>query len=288
MVECVVIRPRFDEASGVSFEWCGEVVHMLKEKGVSLVDLAGEDAVRSVVEETVRREDPKLVVFYDHGDSRGLLGQDKGYVIDKGNDGLLAGREIYTLACLWGSDGGVDAWRKGARAVWCYVEEFSFTSEALEEFRVFANSGLRFRIEGRTWEECLRLAKELAEELCRRLVGEGKYISAVALQDDADALRCYTKDNPPETSRCLARRLLIKLLGPERAWRIGRRESAGWMLTLIGYGVALHDYAHQVYELRGTVLSLEGGYLGFAMMLAGLILLSAGGLKLLLRAVMNG
>jgi hypothetical protein len=284
-----VVRPRFDPATEVSFGWCGELVDLLEGNGIQVTDLQADDATREIVEASIQSEDPWLVVFYDHGDEHGLVEQGgRGYVVDKRNDDLLAGREVYTLACSWGRDGGVDAWRKGARAVWCYVDEFSFTSEALEEFRVFANSGLRFRLEGRSWEECLQLTRRLAEELCRRLVGEGKYISAVALQDDADALRCYTEGSPPDTSRCLARRLLIRLLGAERAWRIGRRESTGWMLVLIGYGVALHDYAHQVYELRGTVFSLEGGYLGFAMMLAGLILLSTGGLKLLLRAVVNG
>jgi hypothetical protein len=271
-----VVRPRFDPATEVSFGWCGELVDLLESNGVQVIDLQADDATREIVEASIQSEDPWLVVFYDHGDEHGLVEQGgKGYVIDKRNDDLLAGREIYTLACSWGRDGGVDAWRKGARAVWCYVREFGFTSEALEEFKMFANSGLRFRLEGRTWEECLRLAKELAEDLCRKLVGEGKYISAVILQDDADALRCYTDGNPPDTSGCPVRRLLIKLLGPEKAWRIGRIQALGWILFLTGYGVALHDYAHALWEVGGyrEILSLQGGYIGFAMVFAGFILL---------------
>jgi len=45
------------------------------------------------------------------------------------------------------------------------------------------------------------------------------------------------------------------------------------ILTFVGYGVTLHDFAHQVWELKGTVISLEGGYVGFIMLLAGLIML---------------
>jgi len=45
------------------------------------------------------------------------------------------------------------------------------------------------------------------------------------------------------------------------------------ILTFVGYGVALHDFAHQVWELKGTVISLEGGYVGFIMLLIGLALL---------------
>ena len=275
MAGCLVIRPRFDLVTSISFEWCGEVVGWLRDAGFGVIDLAEGDAVRGRVEAAVEEYDPSLVVFYDHGDENGLLQQGgRGYVVDKRNDHILSGREVFTLACSWGRDGGIHAWRKGAKAVWCYIDVFAFTSEALDEFRRFANSGLRFRLEGRSWKECLQLARQLAGELCRKLIEEGKYLSAVILQEDADALRCYTDETPPETSKCFARRLLIKLLGPERAWRIGGMYIAGLVLSLTGWGIAIHDFAHQVYELRGTILSLEGGYVGFAMILVGVVLLA--------------
>jgi len=45
------------------------------------------------------------------------------------------------------------------------------------------------------------------------------------------------------------------------------------ILIFVGYGVALHDFAHQVWELKGTVISLEGGYVGFTILLVGLVIL---------------
>ena len=51
------------------------------------------------------------------------------------------------------------------------------------------------------------------------------------------------------------------------------------ILIFVGYGVALHDFAHQVWELKGTVISLEGGYIGFIIMLIGLIILLINGRK---------
>mgnify|MGYP000123670548 CR=1 FL=1 len=51
------------------------------------------------------------------------------------------------------------------------------------------------------------------------------------------------------------------------------------ILIFVGYGVALHDFAHQVWELKGTVISLEGGYIGFIIMLIGLIILLINGEK---------
>jgi hypothetical protein len=223
MVECVVIRPCFDEASSISFEWCSEVIGWLREKNISLIDLAKDDAVRSKVEEAIQRENPQLIVFYNHGDTQGLLEQDgENYVIDKKNDYMLSGKELYTLACLYGADAGIDAWKKGAIAVWCYIKEFGFTTEALTEFKNFANSGIKFKLEGKTWEESLQQTKNLAKQLCQKLINEGKYISAIILQQDSDALRCYTQNNPPETSTCIFRKLLIKILGPQKAWRIAK------------------------------------------------------------------
>ena len=45
-------------------------------------------------------------------------------------------------------------------------------------------------------------------------------------------------------------------------------------LVYIGSGISLHDFAHQVYELKGEYLSLEGGYIGFIITIASFILLN--------------
>jgi len=243
MVECVVVRPCFDDASSFSFEWCEEVIGWLKEKNVSLVDLAKENATRGKVEATVQNENPKLIIFYNHGTDKGLVEQDgKGYVIDKENDHLLAGREIYTLACEWGADGGVDAWKKGAVAVWCYVEVFTFSTEALDEFQAFANAGIKYKLEGHSWEECLRLAKELADRLCQRLVDAGKYIASILLKQDAEALRCYTQNSPPEESKCIFRNVALKLFGYKVGWKISRHHALAFLTFWCGWGLAIHDF----------------------------------------------
>jgi len=46
-----------------------------------------------------------------------------------------------------------------------------------------------------------------------------------------------------------------------------------WALTFFSYGVALHDFAHQVYQLKSTVYSVEGGYVGFLILFISLITL---------------
>jgi hypothetical protein len=47
----------------------------------------------------------------------------------------------------------------------------------------------------------------------------------------------------------------------------------GRIFFLVGWGISAHDFAHQVWELKGTVFSLEGGYIGLALVFIGYLLL---------------
>lgn len=259
----LVIAPRFDEVTEYSRRW---VERLLDELSIEVEKLFDADATRVNFERRVGEH--SLIVFYDHGDRAGLLEQGgKGYVIDKGNAHLLKGREIYTLACLWCSDGGVDAWRKGARVVWGYVKEFVFTIEEEELFMECANYGLVVRFkEGVSWEEAFERAIEKFNEAIGR-ARDGW--SKVWLRYDRDALVCYTRSRPPMRSSCPLRNMLIRVLGAGIAWKVEFREVIGFMMMWIGYGVALHDYIHQVWELRGTIFSVEGGYIGFLIWVIG-------------------
>ena len=51
--------------------------------------------------------------------------------------------------------------------------------------------------------------------------------------------------------------------------RLGRRfrRELAWALYYCGFGVALHDFAHQVWELKGYHNFVEGGYIGFGVLL---------------------
>jgi hypothetical protein len=264
----------FDSPTGYSFEWSREIKSLLEEKGYTVIDISGRPLSRAEVEKALTENPNALFVFYNHGNEDCLWASETEKAVDEGNVQLLASRECFTMACLSAKQLGVQAYKVGCLAYWGYVEVFSFSTEALDEFREFANSGLKFRLEGKTWEESLQLAKELADELCQKLVEAGKYIASVLLKQDADALRCYTPNNPP-TSSCTLRKTAIRLFGPKLGWKLSRTTGFGILLTLIGWGIVAHDFAHQVYELKGTPFSLEGGYVGLALNLIGFILLTS-------------
>ncbi|MCS7387170.1 MAG: hypothetical protein NDF55_10675 [archaeon GB-1867-005] len=263
----LAIAPRYDEATEYSYKWIKKLMEELEAEYTPLFE---SDATRENFEKEV--ENHSIVVFYDHGDEVGLYAQGgRTYVIDKRNNHLLKGKIIYTMACLWGIDGGIDTWKKGAKVVWAYKDVFAFTNYDEELFMECANYGLIIVIkEGVSWEEAVEKAKKKFDEAIEK--AEDGW-TKIWLRHDRDALVCYTENNPPETSTCMLRQLAIKLFGAKRAWKLRRAKVFALMLTCVGYGIALHDFAHQVWELKGTSLSLEGGYIGFIMMLAGLLLL---------------
>ena len=262
----LVISPRFDKATEYSFKW---VKRLLKELNMPYDALFEEDATRENAEKLIPKHE--LIVFYDHGDENGLLAQGGAtYVIDKKNAEMLKGKVIYTMACLWGKDGGIDAWKKGARVVWAYTDVFGFTNYDEELFCECANYGLIiYNKENITWEEALERTKKKFDEAIKK-AKDGW--TKIWLRHDRDALVCYTENNPPKTSTCPLRRLAIRFLGAKRAWKLRARKVLGCMFTCVGYGIALHDFSHQVYQLKGTVISLEGGYIGFALLFIGLLL----------------
>jgi len=247
------------------------MMNLLSQLDTDYTLLLKDKAVRENFEREVGRHD--IVVFYDHGDERGLYAQGGAtYIVDKKNNHLLKGRVIYTLACTWCSDGGIDTWRKGAKVVWGYVDVFGFTLTDEKLFEECANYGLIAVLkEGLSWEEALEKAKKKFDEAIKK-ARDGW--SIVWLRHNRDALVCYTENNPPKTSRCLFRRFLIWLLGAKRAWQVRFAKLISLILTCVGYGIALHDFAHNVWELKGTIFSPEGGYIGFSMMAVGIVMLA--------------
>jgi len=218
MSVAVLVAPKFDSATEYSYNWSREAKALLEDKGYKVIDIGGQRVSRTKVEEALKQNSNVLYIHMNHGSEDAHWGSEEEAVINLENVALLSGRETYCMNCLSAKKLGVEAWKNKAVAYWGYVEVFTFTTEALEEFREFVNSGLKFRLEGKSWKECLQLAKDLAKELAQKLVVAGKYIASVILQGDADALCCYTENMPP-TSDCAFRRLAISVFGPKLGWK---------------------------------------------------------------------
>jgi hypothetical protein len=217
--EAVLVAPKFDSATEYSYGWSREAKALLEQKSYEVIDYSGRTVGRAEVENALRQNPGVLYVHFDHGSDSAHWGSQTEAVVDLNNVKLLSGREVYCMNCLSAKKLGVEAYKNGALAYWGYVETFTFSTEAVEEFGEFAVSGLKFRLQGETWTESLQHAKDLAKALGQKLVEAGKYIASVILQGDADALVCYTPDNPPE-SKCIFRKTAIRIFGPKTGWKL--------------------------------------------------------------------
>jgi len=233
------IAPRFDEATEHSFDWFLDLVDELRKYRWYL--LLGEEATRENVERALRNLEIDIVVFYDHGDERGLVAQDgKGYCLDKKNLNLVAGKVIYTLACLSGKDYGAEAHNKWDCVFWGYDDEFAFnTGEDEHLFKECANYGLIYKLKNSnsTWNEAYEKTREKFNEAIRKAKS---LWSKMLLRHDRDSLVCYDA-HEPRPPRCPLRRVAIRLFG--RAGRkISRTFALGIALQWLGIGLCVHDF----------------------------------------------
>lgn len=270
-----MIRPVFDEITEITFNEAEDVLQCFRENNIPFIDLS-KDAVREQIEQFLL-DDPRInVIHYDHGGKDCWIGVDEKKCVDCENVNLLAGRVCYTNNCSSAKRLGVEAWKRGA-IYWGYKNVYVFTTDALEEFKTFGNSGIKAHIKGCTWLESLNHTQVVvANELIDKLLAEGKVLAASCIHSNRDNLVCYTPDNPPgpEDTSCLLRKLALKLFGWPMGWMLPRSFTYGlgfFSSGLFGLGVLGHDFAHQVWQLKGTVLSVEGGYIGLALALFGLI-----------------
>jgi hypothetical protein len=261
MQVAILIAPCFDEPTQYTFSWSREVVSLLQEKGYNVIDIGNREVSRAEVEEALKQNPNVLYIHYDHGTEDAHWGSRSEKVIDLDNVQLLSHREVYCLNCLSAKKLGVEAYKLGAIAYWGYVQTFIFTTDAIEEFKQFANSGIKFKLEGHSWEECLELAKNFAKQLSEKLIKEGKYIASITLEQDADALRCYTEKNPPKETECFLRKIALKLFGFKFGWLISRKHALSLILFGLGIGLFLHDRIIEWVILGRRIHGLDIGFI---------------------------
>ncbi|MEM2374218.1 MAG: hypothetical protein QXI11_07230 [Thermoproteota archaeon] len=270
-MNAILIAPVFDDVTAYSYDWSREVEKLLLENGYNVLSLSGKPLRRDEVEEALKSRPNAIVIFYNHGREDSLLASQTENTIDTKNVHLLRSRECYTLACLSASKLGLEAYKVGCLAYWGYTSPFGFTTDSLEEFKQFANNGIKLRIrEKKTWKQCLEETKNLAKQLINRLLSTGRIIAAIIMQQNADSLVCYTPDNPP-TTKCLLRKIAIKTLGPKLGWKISRKHAIALLLMGGGLGTYIHD---RIAEWAVLGCRLHGIDVGFALITVSWLILS--------------
>lgn len=212
-MKALICRPKFDEPTQHTFAFAAEILRWCQQAGIDIIELAEDDAVRPAVEKALQRFNPDIFVFYDHGSEDCLWGQGGNEAaIDLKNCDRLAGKEVFTLACLSARDLGPEVWRKGG-TYWGYTEVVSFTTDALDAFQESFNCGFRFRfVENDSRENSLRRAKETFTRLAFELVEAGNIFAALCMRGNADSLVYLDAHKPEEEKKgCLLGLLKLPL-----------------------------------------------------------------------------
>lgn len=268
--EWLIVRPCFDSVTEITFDEAQDIIDYMEEKGVPYLDLAKDDAVREKVEEALK-EHPSMGIHHaDHGSEDKIWGNDDRPVIDLKNVDLLKDRECYNNNCSSAKKLGVEAWKRGA-TYWGYTEVFTFTTDALEEFKQFVNFGLKRRLDGFSWKECLEKAKKLATELIDKLIETGRTLAASCMTWDRNHLVCYNAESPQPT--CGFRRLAVSVFG-RAGWYLTRKFAVALLLFGVSLGIMLHDFAHECWLYGGysEVFGLHGFYVGFTLAIVAFLM----------------
>jgi len=194
-LKAILVRPNFDDATRYTFAFAEEILERCRQAEIDVVELAEGEAVKSRVEEELKKG-ADLFIFYDHGDEDCLVGQDGQPVIDLSNCNWLAGKDVYTLACLSAKKLGVEVWRQKGK-YWGYTEVVGFTTDALPEFKRSFNCGFTYLfIERVPHGTALDKARETFDKLATALVSEGKIMAAIYMRKNRESLVAYNAEGP--------------------------------------------------------------------------------------------
>jgi len=271
-VKVLAVVPRFDEVTQYTSIWYERLKRVIKDK-VELSELSEESATREAFEDVLEEVEPEAIVFEDHGSESCLYAQGgRDCVLDLKNVGKVAGKVIYTVACLSARRLGAKAYAYGCVYVG-YAEVFAFTVKDEQYFCEAANSGFIAYVEGeRDWRKIKAI---MIEAFDRAIAAVEDPWCRIWLRWDRDALRVYAPGVDQPEARCLLRRIAVRLLGPRIGWRISRIHAFGWISFLVGYGVTLHAVASELYCKGGyaEIFKPQGEWIGLSLVILGFILL---------------
>ena len=126
----LLMATNYDTASNCTFGWPKQMG-----KHYNSIYKVEEDAVRSKFEDNI--EGCKQFIFYGHGNSNKLVGQDKNALCDFANAGLLKGKRVYAVSCLSGRKLGPYAVKHGAERYIGWDTTFVWTIPMQDKFKTF-------------------------------------------------------------------------------------------------------------------------------------------------------
>lgn len=132
-MKAIITMPNYDDATAYLYCYAEELVKFAEEKNIIISQLKRPRLRRNVLEESIRKQNPQLLLFNAHGDETTIygdkIGRETEYLVrEEDNHQLLQGRLTYARACSAASSLG----RKCTQKSGCFIgynQPFSFWTD---------------------------------------------------------------------------------------------------------------------------------------------------------------
>jgi hypothetical protein len=218
--DCIFVLPEFDDVSKYSHLWGTRLIEQVKDK-VNVILLERGNATREKFEKALQEHPEADICFEDHGSESCLVAQGgEDCVLDTSNVEKVAGKIIYTMACLSSTKLGAVAYSSYGCVYVGYIKEFAFIIEDEELFCTAANSG--FIVYARGEKDWAKIKAAMIEAFKKAISETDNPWSKIWLQWDLDSLRIYAEGVDEPETRCPFRKAAIALFGPKIGWKLSR------------------------------------------------------------------
>lgn len=132
-MKAIITMPNYDDATAYLYCYAEELVKFADGKNIIISQLKRPRLRRNILEESIKKQNPQLLLFNAHGDETTIygdkLGREAEYLIrEKENHQLLQGRLTYARACSTAASLG----RKCTQKSGCFIgynQPFSFWTD---------------------------------------------------------------------------------------------------------------------------------------------------------------
>jgi hypothetical protein len=217
-MQVLLIDPKFDDATAFSHLWASRLKKALEEEDWKVLEIGGRRVSRAEVEEALENNPNIPYIHYDHGSSDAHWGSETEAVLDLQNISKVAGRIVYCMNCLSAKKLGAVAHSSYGCIYIGYIREFTFSVEDEHLFCEAANSGfIAYAMGEKDWSKI----KALMVEAFNRAIAQAENPwTRVWLAWDRDSLKVYAEGADQPQTRCIFRKVALKLLGPKLGWKV--------------------------------------------------------------------
>ncbi len=178
----LITRPSYETTTNYLSCWAKEIINLAKSKKITILDLKGREANKEKFTDSVKKDNPHLILLNGHGSKESISGQNGEILIRVGeNEKLLQGKIIYALSCETGKVLGPKSIEAETEAYLGYDEVFIFfytqgkESRPLKDKRaaLFLNPASKVSvslIEGRSVKEAHKRSKKAFFQNIQRLI----------------------------------------------------------------------------------------------------------------------